>query len=388
MAEAPRPLILIVDDDPQSLHLLSYTLSQYDYEVAVAKGGSSCFKLLEKRTPTLILCDVIMPEMDGYEVCRRLKASEKWRDIPLIFLTARTETEDLLKGFEAGAVDYITKPFNEAELLARVHTHSDLKQAHDTILAYSRQLEQLNQQLKVLNSEKSHFLGVVSHDLKNPLTAILMSAEMAEEGTQELLVNSNLPEYLQMIQRNAQRMHSIITRLLDVSRLESGKLAVDFQACDLKALTVRLLEQYEGRANRKRILLHLDSSDEAVQLVSDADIIQQIVDNLISNAIKYSPWDRNVYIKVAADREQAWLQVRDEGPGFTPEDKNRLFQKFSQLSARPTAGESSTGLGLSIAQHLSKLLHGSITCESQVNQGATFTLYLPRSLSKRAEEIA
>ena len=378
----PNPLlILIVDDDAQNLKLLNAALSEAGYGVAVANGGAVCFKVLEKRHPDLILCDVIMPEIDGYEVCRRLKASPEHRDTPLIFLTSRTDTEDLLRGFEVGAVDYVTKPFNKAELLARVRTHTELKQARDTILENSRQLESLNQRLKTLDAEKNHFLGIVAHDLKNPLTTIMMSAEMVEDRADKVS-EEQLVDYMQMIQRNASRIRTIIMNLLDVNRIESGKLAVDLKPFDLRDFIARLLDQYRDKAERKQIRMHLEAPQETVLLVSDENIVYQIGDNLLSNALKYSPPDRHVFVSVRAESDSVSFSIRDQGPGFTAEDKQKLFEKFARLSAQPTAGESSTGLGLSIVKRLCELLAGDIHCESEPNEGTTFTVTLPRAVNR------
>lgn len=377
----PNPLlILIVDDDAQNLKLLNAALSEAGYGVAVANGGAVCFKVLEKRHPDLILCDVIMPEIDGYEVCRRLKASPEHRDTPLIFLTSRTDTEDLLRGFEVGAVDYVTKPFNKAELLARVRTHTELKQARDTILENSRQLESLNQRLKTLDAEKNHFLGIVAHDLKNPLTTIMMSAEMVEDRADKVS-EEQLVDYMQMIQRNASRIRTIIMNLLDVNRIESGKLAVDLKPFDLRDFIARLLDQYRDKAERKQIRMHLEAPQETVLLVSDENIVYQIGDNLLSNALKYSPPDRHVFVSVRAESDSVSFSIRDQGPGFTAEDKQKLFEKFARLSAQPTAGESSTGLGLSIVKRLCELLAGDIHCESEPGEGTTFTVTLPRAVN-------
>lgn len=374
------PLILIVDDDPQNLRLLNLVLSEAGYAVAVATGAAVCFKALEKRRPDLILCDVIMPDIDGYEVCRRLKALPEYRDIPLIFLSSRIDTEDLLLGFEVGAVDYVTKPFNKSELLARVRTHTELKQARDTILEYTHQLESLNLQLKALDAEKNHFLGIVAHDLKNPLTTILMSAEMVEERA-ERLKPAAVAEYMQMIQRNATRIRTIIMNLLDVKRIESGKIAVDLKPFDLRDFATRLIETYHENAERKRIRLVLEAPESPVQLISDENIVFQIGDNLLSNALKYSPADRCVFLKLENLGQQVCFSVRDQGPGFTASDKLQLFEKFARLSALPTGGESSTGLGLSIVKRLCELLGGGIACESEPGAGAMFTVTLPVQLA-------
>ena len=371
------PLILIIDDDPQSLRLLNHALSEAGFRVAVANGGDVAFKVLAKRLPDLILCDVIMPEIDGYEVCRRLKAEPDHRDIPLIFLTSRTDPDDLLAGFEAGAVDYVTKPFSSGELLARVRTHTELKRARDTILDYAHQLEALNGQLKTMNTEKNHILGIVAHDLKNPLTTIMMSAEMVEERVHKV-TPASLTEYMQMIRRNVDRIRTIITNLLDASRIDSGKLAVDFKPFELCEFATRLVEQYRDKATRKQISLNLELPSELIQVVSDENLLYQIADNLLSNALKYSPSERQVCFAISADAEHFQLVVRDQGPGFSRQDQLSMFQKFTRLSAQPTAGESSTGLGLSIVKRLTELLEGQIDCQSESGQGAIFTVSLPR----------
>ncbi len=379
LTEAPKPpLVLIVDDDPRNLQLLSELLQESGIDVAGANGGAMCFKVLARRKPDLILCDIIMPDIDGYAVCRHLKADPELRDIPLIFLTARTETEDLLKGFEAGAVDYLTKPFERAELLARVRLHMELKQARDTILDYMHRLEGLNEKLASLNEEKNQFLGIVAHDLKNPLTTIMMSADMVDARKQRL-TPSELSDYMQMITRNAQRIRLIITKLLDVNKIESGRMVVESQAFDLSHFTARLSEQYQNQAERKRIELLIDLPKDPVELVSDENLLMQILDNLLSNAIKYSPPDRRVWLSLKQTRSEVLLTLRDEGPGFTPEDKAKLYQKFAKLSARPTAGEASTGLGLSIVKRLSEMLGAQLDCDSEPGRGTTFYLRLPLS---------
>lgn len=378
-----QALILIVDDEPQNLSLLSFVLKEAGYQVAVATGGTVMFEVLKKRQPDLILCDVLMPEMDGYEVCQRLKASEH-QNIPLIFLTSKTQTEDLLRGFEAGAVDYITKPFNKSELLARVHTHTQLKQAQDTILAYAEQLRGLNQhltetnqQLEALNQEKNHFLGIAAHDLRNPLTTIMLTAELVKMRVDKLEPDK-IARYMQNVFDGAERMSGLIKNLLDVNRIESGKLEVVPQRFDLKAFMMRLKEQHQQAASQKQIELFLELPAEDAMLDSDENILLQIAENLLSNAIKYSPKEQQVLISVQAEPEHLHFRIQDQGPGFTAEDQNKLFQKFARLSVRPTAGEQSTGLGLSIVKLLCEALQGRVECQSTPGQGSTFIVTLPR----------
>lgn len=368
-SDQPNGLLLIIDDQPQNLHILSGILRSHGYQVAAANSGESALRILERLQPDLILCDIIMPGMDGYAVCRQLKAQAHTQDIPLIFLTAKTDSNDILHGFSAGAVDYVTKPFNPAELLARVHTHLSLKQARDTILAYSHDLEGLNK-------EKNNFLGIAAHDLKNPLSTILLTAQMVT-FKQGALSPEKLQHYMGSIENEVERMLQIITNLLDINRIESGNWELQPLEVELRPFLQTLSETYQARAQAKQIQLRTHFESAPLLTITDRSILQQIMDNLLSNAIKYSHPGREVTLQLTRQQNQAVLSVQDQGPGFSETDKERVFQKFARLSARPTAGENSTGLGLSIVKQLTTLLGAHIQLDSTPGEGATFSLTLP-----------
>lgn len=377
-----KPLILIIDDDPQNLKLLSFTLSEAGYRVALANGGQVALDVLQRRRPDLILCDVVMPGMDGYEVCRRLKADAERADIPLIFLTAKTDTQDLLAGFGAGAVDYVTKPFSQAEVLARVRTHTELKQAHDTIKTKNLELESLNQHLTSLNEEKNHFLTLAAHDLKNPLSTLLLRAELAEENLADYSTlapqeRESLQEFMRKIQHDAQCMHGILSNLLDVNRIESGAVSLHPTRFDAVELVQDLAERYQHSATRKHLGLGLELPQTSLELVTDRQMVYQLADNLLSNAVKYSPPGSLIRVSLRQRAQAAVLSIQDQGPGFSPEDKAKMFQKFTRLSAQPTAGESSTGLGLSIVRQLAALLDADLRLESELGTGSCFLVSLP-----------
>lgn len=371
MSDTPA-LILIIDDQAQNLQILSTTLRSAGYQVAAANSGEKALKILEKLQPDLVLCDVVMPEMDGYEVCQRLRSRPQTQDLPLIFLTAQTDSEHILKGFEAGAVDYVTKPFNPGELLARAKTHIELKQARDTIMAYTRELESLNH-------EKNQFLGIAAHDLKNPLGTVLVSAEMVEIKAGRI-AKEDLVDYMQIMQKDARRMLMIVNNLLDVNQIESGELELHSQSFNLAETAQALLKQYREQAGCKEISLELEASNQELLWRSDPQILYQILDNLLSNAIKYSPRGKTVTLRVQPQAEELRIEIQDQGPGFTAADREKMFQKFARLSARPTAGESSTGLGLSIVRLLCDALKIQLQCESEEGQGACFKLDLPKTI--------
>ena len=304
----------------------------------------------------------MMPEMDGLEVCRRLKADAATRDIPVVFLTASNEMEHLVKGFEAGAVDYVTKPFNGAELLARVRTHLELK------LARERPRE--------MNDEKNEFMGIAAHDLRNPLSAIKGYAEMVIEDAQELK-HGDLEEHGRRILDTAARMAEMVQNLLDTNRIERGEMQVNLAPTDLATVVSVVVETQRPRATAKQQTIHLDNATGPVTVVVDPTVLVQVLENLLSNAVKYSPPGKGIWVQLRRDSGGVGCEVRDEGPGLSPDDQKKLFGKFARLSAKPTGGEHATGLGLSIVKKMVEAMHGKVWCESELGKGATFVVEFP-----------
>lgn len=362
-----KGLILVVDDVPQNLQVLRSTLQKEGYRIAAANNGQVALRYLQKEIPDLILLDVMMPEINGFEVCREIKSQEAFKDVPVIFLTARTEVEDVIAGFDAGGVDYITKPFNMAELLMRVKTHMELKKARDQLIAYT-------DELKALNEEKNEFMGIASHDLKNPLTAVLMHAETISTDPDSPL---SLQERGTAILMSGQRMMDIITNLLDINRLESGRLEPQSELFDVQDLLTELVLNQERQAKSKNIKIDWKPADDLLLLRTDWQLFSQVMDNLLSNAIKYSPSNTTVTVGVS-DGDTVTCYVRDQGPGFTPEDEANMYRKFARLSAKPTAGEHSTGLGLSIVRKLTRLLGAELLCETAPGKGTSFSVTMPK----------
>lgn len=364
-------LILIVDDVPQNLQILRSTLQKSNYRIAAANNGEVALRYLQKNVPDLILLDVMMPMINGFDVCKQIKEQERLKDIPVIFLTARTEKDDVITGFNAGGVDYITKPFNMSELMSRVKTHISLKKARDTIL-------KMNERLIALNTEKTELMHITSHDLKNPLTAILMHAQSLKDLNPSESENFESGE---AILRSGSKMLGIITNLLDIQRLEAGQEDSTPELVDVTELISQTLKEHQSHAKRKAIDLQWAPKNELFFTESNWRLLQQIIDNLLSNALKYTPPNGKIMIDIQTHSEQTLcLSIEDNGPGFTSQDRQYLFQKFARLSARPTADEDSTGLGLSIVKHLCELLEIEIELKTQPGEGSQFTLILPRKI--------
>jgi signal transduction histidine kinase len=371
LPDGKKPLILIVDDILKNLQVLGTTLIEEGYEISMAQNGFQALKLAEKIKPDLILLDVLMPDMTGFETCAKLKENEELSGIPVIFLTAKTETEDIITGFQTGGVDYITKPFKKEELLMRIKTHLDLR-------LFSIALIEKNENLARLNKEKNEFLGIAAHDLKNPLSAIKGLAEMTEKYFTDL-TQEEIIESAEQIRISSEFMFQIIMDLLDINAIEEGRFNLSMSDFELDAVLQMVVNKFNPSASAKKINLNLEKNCSGINAYADAGKTQQILDNLISNAIKFSPFDKNIWInsQFISDEKMLRITVKDEGPGISEEDKTKLFKKFSKLSARPTNEENSTGLGLSIVKRLVEEMKGKIWCESQLGAGSSFIVEFP-----------
>ena len=301
------PRILLVDDEKIIIATLINLLGDR-YRLSVAKNGQQALSLLHPgNLPDLILLDILMPDMDGYETCRRLKANPLSREIPVIFITCMSDEEDEARGFEVGAVDFIAKPIVPSILLARIGTQI--------------MLEQQKQRLLALNEMKNHFLGMAAHDLRNPINVIhglsdmLLTNEVSTEETHD---------YLEIIRRVSSQMFTLIDDLLDVSAIESGHLQLNLQPLDLTTLTAERLKFFYPTALQKNIRISLTLRD-VPKINADESKLAQVLDNLISNALKYSPTDTEIFIYVGQKAGRVVFEIQDQGLGFSPGDKEKLF---------------------------------------------------------------
>lgn len=362
-----KPLVLVVDDNPNNIQAVGANLLRQNIGLLMAADGKRALEAVQAKKPDLILLDIMMPGMDGFEVARQLKANPETQDIPIIFLTAKTATEDILQGFEIGAVDYITKPFNAAELITRVNTHLKLKRYQDIIL-------QKNEELERLSLDKTEFLGIAAHDLKNPIYNISMLAKVIKD---ENLEKEEINEFAGDIITTSERMLELIRNLLDINAIEQGKFKMNIESIDFVELAKSVVDSYLERAKAKGITLHYSVPDIMPRVITDPGFTVQILDNLISNALKYSPFDKNVWITLKTDAGKAFISIKDEGPGLSEADQKKLFGKFARLTPQPTGDEHSTGLGLSIAKKYAESLKGDIKLVSVLGEGCDFILELP-----------
>lgn len=358
-----KPTILVVDDQERNVQLVGTLLQLFNYEIVPATSGEQALKRIAARVPDLILLDVLMPGMDGIEACRQIKATAGCEDIPIIFLSAADDKNLVVEGLESGGVDYVAKPFNKAELLSRVNTHIALKESRD--------------QLKLLAADKDELLGMLAHDLKNHLSGMQLSAQLLrdrsaaalDDKSRQLVENmsdstTKLLTFVKELLANASVEHSVMTAPQRINLVDHATMAV---------------RRYREAAAQKQILINLRDPGHEVDTSADPEGVGRILDNLISNAVKFSPPGERVTVTVSADDVEGatLVEVRDGGPGIPEADRERLFRRYSRLTARPTAGEPSSGLGLSISKRLAEMMKGDLICDPPGSSGATFRLRLP-----------
>ena len=352
--------ILVIDDQEENIRVVGTVLSSVGYDIAPAMSAEQAFKRMAARQPDLILLDVLMPDTNGLEVCQQLQADERWKDIPVIFLSAADDKNLIVQALEAGGVDYVTKPFNKAELISRVRTQLSLKQARD--------------QLRMLAEDKDEILGILTHDLKNHLAGISLSAGLLQDRVAEL--TPRCATLVGNIARSSDRMIVFVKEFL--ANQSAERLQLKPAATSLGETVEALVANHRPSAMLKRIQLTSVVSAEPVLVYADAEGLNQVLENLISNAIKFTPEDGRVSIEVEPPQgRMARCVIRDSGPGFSQNDREKMFRRYGRLSARPTGGESSTGLGLSIVKRLTHAMGGSITLEDSDSPGSVFVLMLP-----------
>ena len=353
--------ILLVDDVAANLDVLRDTLQPVGYQLAVARNGAMALKVAEHFAPDLILLDVMMDDMDGFEVHRRLREQLPELDPRVIFVTARGDVDDILRGFEGGCVDYITKPFRQEEVCVRVQTHLELRQA--------------NRQLQALNAQRLRWLGMVAHDLRGPLTGIAAYTELML-ARNEALSAADRREFLELMHSTAQQMVSQVDDLLDLTVIAQGRLVLQPGEHSLSALIAERLKLFGLRAEMKQQRFAFQAPGSRTSWF-DANRITQVIDNLLSNALKFSPAGSVVEVRLGFDPDAARVRVCDRGPGLPEGQIGRLFGDGVQGGQPTTGGEKSTGIGLAIALRIIAAHGGILSAANRPGGGACFEFSLP-----------
>ncbi len=370
MSEPSVPTILVVDDTQQNVQVLTQMLRGKQYKVLAAFNGEDAIALLSRKTPDLILLDVMMPGMDGFETCREIRKESAYDDIPIIFLSALSDVDAKVKALESGGVDYITKPFQQLEVLARIELHLRMR-----YLELERQQNVIR--LEKLNKEKDEVLGIISHDMRNPIGGIIgISNFLRTDGPAD---EKELADMLALIESSAERLLLLVNDLLDIALIEANSLQLTFTQTDIGAYCHDVMQLHTATAKSKGVKLVMIERIEGIQAEVDITKFSQIIGNLISNAIKFTSDGGVVKVEIGSspvDSSQLQIQIIDSGMGIPKDLLPKLFEKFG-AQRRGTKGEKGTGLGMPLVKRYLELHNGTITVESMERIGTTFTIRLP-----------
>jgi two-component system, sensor histidine kinase and response regulator len=362
---ASAPNLLLVDDTLANLQLLTGMLRQRGYTLRPAPSGKLALKAARAVPPDLILLDIRMPEMDGYEVCRQLKTDPALAEIPVIFLSALTEPGDKEKAFSEGGVDYITKPFQVEEVIARVKIHLELQ-------SQKRQLRANFESLQRLESLRSDLTHMIVHDLRAPLALLgdFLSLLDAHESSR---LSPRGSDFVRHAKQAAAELVAMVDSVLEVSRMEAGELAPNPDPFDLVHVARETVQQMTVLKGRQGITV--EAPDGPALVTADRELILRVIRNLLDNALKFTTENGPVRVAISKAADAARLTVSDDGPGIPAQYHTRIFEKFGRVdSGAPRPG---AGLGLTFCKYAVEAHGGKIGVESEVGRGSTFWFTLP-----------
>ena len=391
--------VLVVDDNPVNLKLLNHTLSSAGYKVKMEVNGLNVIPQVKNSMPDLILLDIMLPNISGFEICEQLQADTLTQSIPIIFMTALSDTVDKVKGLSLGAVDYITKPFQKEELLARVRTHLHLKRLIESLETQNQELRQLTQRNedlenrvaertaelkqalekeKELNQLKSRFITMASHEFRTPLAIISSSSGILQKFS-DRLNEARKQEHLQTIQHTIKHIIQILDDVLMINRAEADKIELNLETADIIDFCHHLQAEIAASNNQHTINFSVDLNAEitanSLLIQFDKKLLRQIITNLLTNAIKYSPNHNPVNFSLTKTDNKLIFKISDHGIGIPETDQVKLFESFHRASN--VGNIAGTGLGLSIVKKCVDLHQGKISVESQIGKGTTVTVSIP-----------
>jgi len=375
-----KPSMLVVDDDPCNRKLLAGYLRAGGYRVRYAEDGRTALALAREEPPDVVLLDVMMPGMTGYEVCAELKGDPRTRLSQIMLVTALDSTPDKVAGLDTGADDYVCKPVRREEFLAKVRT---LLRARGLLLDLERARSELEERNRELQLKKTLAQTLV-HDLKSPLTTVLGNLDLADmrcKGREEL------SEPLRRGRENGRRMLKMILDLLDVEGIEDGQLEPEFDRLDATEIVSASVEDAQLSARQKDVILALEAP-ERLELRADPDLMRRVLDNLVANALRNTPQGKSVRVEVSLQAEGVEIVVSDEGPGIPVEHREQVFDKYGQTELRQRGSRLNRGLGLTFCRLALEAHGGKIHVDSSASGGASFHAWLPQLQEDRGAPVA
>jgi len=360
--------ILIVDDVVSNVLLLKILLTNEKFQVCTANNGRTCIEVAKKEHPDLILLDVMMPDINGFDTAVVLKKDEETKDIPIIFLTALNTPQDLVHGFQVGASDFLTKPFNKEELVMRVTQQISL-------VAAKRIIEKQNAELKATLSNRDKMYSVIAHDLRSPMASIRMVLNLVVQSASVETVGPELYMLLDQANRESEEVHDLLDNLLKWTKSQTGRLNVVLQDLDLNDIVPGVVEIFDVIAQTKHITLELKKTDAPLKVTADNDMLKTVLRNFMSNAVKFSPDNSTIQIIMANEGDFARISVKDQGVGIAADRLGSIFHKGETTYG--TGGEEGSGLGLQLCQDFARKNGGDCYVESVEGEGSTFSFTVP-----------
>jgi two-component system, sensor histidine kinase and response regulator len=367
--------VLVVDDSVQHLYLLCNLLEINNLTAIYASSGEKALELAYDEIPDLILLDVSMPGMDGFEVCASLKRNSKTASIPVIFITARADKEYVIKGLETGAVDYIIKPFNSKELITRILTQIELKKNRDLITLQNQILEEKNKQLVDLNACKNKFFSIIAHDLKNPFGGSLQLTDLLL-ADYDYYNDSDKKQMLTIALEALKQGYNLLENLLEWSRSQIGSMRIVPSKVNLKSVTSDTIAQLSNLAKQKQITIKSDLQ-ESFNVFADENMVKTITRNIISNAIKFTYPKGEIAINSRIEDNYVIYEVIDNGVGIPENEIGNLFKIDVKHTRLGTNDEAGSGLGLILCKEFAEKNLGSIQIQSELDKGTIITVALP-----------
>ena len=360
--------ILIVDDVVSNVLLLKILLTNEKFQVCTANCGNACIEQAKKEHPDLILLDVMMPDISGFDTAVILKKDPETKDIPIIFLTALNTPADLVKGFQVGANDFLTKPFNKEELVMRVVQQISL-------VAAKRIIIQQNEELKRTISNRDKMYSVIAHDLRSPMASIRMVLNLAVSVVSPDTVGEEIYSLLDKANRESEETHDLLDNLLKWTKSQTGRLNVVYQDMDLNEVVPGVVDIFITIAEMKKVKLQFLPNNEKFEVHADNDMIKTVIRNFISNAIKFSHEDSSIEVFITRQDDFAKISIRDHGVGIAPERLDTLFHGGETTYG--TGGEEGSGLGLQLCADFARKNGGDVMVESVLGEGSTFSCLIP-----------
>ena len=360
--------ILVVDDVVSNVLLLKILLTKENFKVLTANNGYTCIEIAQNNHPDLILLDVMMPDINGFETAEKLKSDPATADIPIIFLTALNAPSDLVKGFQVGANDFLTKPFNKEELVMRVMRQIQLVFA-------KRIIESQNAELKRTISNRDKMYSVIAHDLRSPMASIRMVLNLLVSTISSELIGEELFSLLDKANKESEETHDLLDNLLKWTKSQTGRLNVVHQNFDISDVLIGIEDIFSLIAENKKQKINFDKQTGSIMVRADKDMLNTVLRNFMSNAIKFTPEGKDIDILVDKQDKFVKVSIRDHGVGISPERIATLFS--AGQTTYGTKNEEGSGLGLQLCQDFARKNGGDVMVESVLGEGSTFSVFVP-----------